>query len=180
MFGEAFFGQNYFGETAGKSLATYPIAKSAQYDIVTRQKIIDSLVYSLKTGHTSTKSLRYDIDTSHPVTKAETYRILISHTLTKADVYRVLTSHAATKSQSAAFTCNRTTWVSNINAQSSDYRLVTYQDPDGGNWHLATLNSMQIGYILSATGTNPIAVSTVWAQIETTPAITNSKFLPLF
>lgn len=50
-------------------------------------------------------------------------------------------------------------------------RYVTYLDPDGSAWTpTGTIESMQIGYILTVTGTNRIDFSTMSAIVDYTPA----------
>lgn len=71
--------------------------------------------------------------------------------------------------QSAAIIPNNTTWRTNGSAAPFLYPIVAYTDPDGADWTLDTLNSMQIGYILSTGGTNRIDVSSVWAHVEVAP-----------
>lgn len=75
-----------------------------------------------------------------------------------------------TKIQSGVLIPNSTTWRTNQAALPRNYPLVTYQDPDGGAWIKTTLDSMQIGYILTATNVQTIAVSTVWASVDYTPS----------
>lgn len=99
---------------------------------------------------------------------------------TTAIKLEIMKTSGGTKQQSAAFTRNNTNFQTNTNAQASVYKLITYQDPDGGNWHKATLDSLQIGYILSMANTDPIGISTVWTLVEYTQQVTNSGFLPFF
>ncbi len=95
--------------------------------------------------------------------------------LTSADAVTALTleimkTSGGTKQQSAARIPNTTSWETNDNSTPRLYPMVTYTDPDGASWTQATLDTMQIGYIVSAAGTSLIRVSTVWASIDYTPA----------
>lgn len=87
-----------------------------------------------------------------------------------------------TKSQSSAIIPNSTTWKTNAPASPANYPITMYQDPDGSNWSKATLDSMQIGYIVSAAGVNTAAISNIWAMVDYTPGVApanNSGFLGL-
>lgn len=86
---------------------------------------------------------------------------------------------SGTKAQSGALIPNSTTWVTNAAAAAFIYPLITYQDPDGGTWTQATLDSMQIGYIQTAINVQTIAISTVWASVDYTPASSGSPNLAL-
>lgn len=79
---------------------------------------------------------------------------------------------SGTKSQSAAIAPNSTAWLTNSAASPRNYPLVTYQDPDAADWAKTTLDSMQIGYIQTATNVRTIAVSTLWASVDYTPSTT--------
>lgn len=74
-----------------------------------------------------------------------------------------------TKAQSSAIIPNSTTWRVNASAAPFIYPLVTYQDPDAANWTQSTLDSMQIGYTITATNVQAIAVTGVWASVDYTP-----------
>lgn len=75
-----------------------------------------------------------------------------------------------TKAQSGNIIPNSTTWRTNASATPFIHPLVTYADPDTAAWTSATLDTMQIGYVISAANTQAIAVSNVWAMVEHTPA----------
>lgn len=81
---------------------------------------------------------------------------------------------SGTKAQSGALIPNSTTWATNTAAAPRNYPLVTYADPDGAAWTQTTLDSMQIGYIQTATNVQTIAVSNVWASIDYLPALSLS------
>ena len=70
--------------------------------------------------------------------------------------------------QSSAITPSSTTWYTN-NASIVSYPITLYQDPDGSPWTPATLDTMQIGQIISAVGTGYARVSAVWAMVDYTP-----------
>ncbi len=77
-----------------------------------------------------------------------------------------------TKTQSSAILPNSTTWRTNVPGTTlpKTYPLITYTDPDGAAWTQATLDTMQIGYIQSATNVQTIAISTIWVYVDYTPA----------
>lgn len=75
---------------------------------------------------------------------------------------------SGTKSQSGTLIPNSTTWITNAATNPRNYPLTTYQDPDGTAWTQSTLDSMQIGYIQTATNIQTIAVSSIWALVEYT------------
>lgn len=82
---------------------------------------------------------------------------------------------SGTKSQSADLVPNSTTWLTNAAAVPRNYPLVTYADPDGAAWTQTTLDSMQIGYIQDVVNVQTIAVSTLWASVDYTPAIASTQ-----
>lgn len=77
---------------------------------------------------------------------------------------------SGTKSQSANLVPNSTSWKTNAAATPWTHPLVTYQDPDSAAWTQTTLDSMQIGYVQSATNVQTIAASTAWALVDYTVA----------
>jgi len=85
---------------------------------------------------------------------------------------------AGTIQQSADIIPNGTSFATNVNAVPHNYQLVTYQDPDSSAWTRSTLNTMQIGYKLTAAGTNRIDVTTVWASVDFTP-VTIANTIPI-
>lgn len=76
---------------------------------------------------------------------------------------------AGTITQSAAIIPNSTTWFTNAPADPKNYPITLYQDPDGSNWTQTTLDSMQIGYKVTAAGVNRIQLTNVWALVDYTP-----------
>lgn len=85
---------------------------------------------------------------------------------------------SGTKSQSSSIIPNSTTWRTNAAGALGtprNYPLTAYQDPDSGGWTPTTLNSMQIGYIQTATNVQAIAVSTVWALVEYTGIVVSDS-----
>lgn len=108
-------------------------------------------------------------DTVNVVAIGGRFADLVGADATAAFKFELEKTGSGTKSQSAAIIPNSTTWKTNGTA-SLNYPLVTYQDPDGANWTKTTLDSMQVGYIVTATNVQSIAVSTVWASVDYTPA----------
>lgn len=87
---------------------------------------------------------------------------------TTAIKYEIEKKSSGTISQSAAIIPNSTTWRTNSITAPWTYPLILYQDPDGANWDYTTINSMQIGYKLTAANVNRIDVTKVWALVEIT------------
>lgn len=85
----------------------------------------------------------------------------------KAEIEKTATG---TITQGTAIIPNSTTWNTNGTSTPRNYSLVTYQDPDGSAWTQSTLDSMQIGYKLTAAGTNRVEVTNVWVVVDYTPA----------
>lgn len=46
---------------------------------------------------------------------------------------------------------------------------MTYTDPDGDDWEQETLDTMQIGYALTAINVQTIAISNIYAMVDYTP-----------
>lgn len=78
---------------------------------------------------------------------------------------------SGTISQSSAIIPNSTTWRTNTTTAPMAYPIILYQDPDSSLWTQSTLDSMQIGYKITAGGTNRVEVSNVWACIEYAPGL---------
>lgn len=72
-------------------------------------------------------------------------------------------------SQSSALIPNSTSFLTNAPTAPKQYPLTTYQTPDGNDWTYDTLNTLQIGYALTATNVQTIAISTVWVLVEFEP-----------
>lgn len=69
-------------------------------------------------------------------------------------------------SQSSALIPNSTAFLTNSTAVPKQYPLITYLTPDGDEWTYSTLNTLQVGYALTATNIQTIAISTVWVSVE--------------
>lgn len=89
---------------------------------------------------------------------------------TTAIEFQIEKTSGGTLSSSSAIIPDTTSWNTNGTSAPRNYPLVTYQDPDGAAWTQTTLDSMQIGYIISAGSTNRIDVTNVWASVDYTPA----------
>lgn len=94
---------------------------------------------------------------------------LVSADATTAFKFELEKTGSGTKTQSAAIIPNTTTFSTNAGADPRTYPIITYTDPDAAAWTGTTLDSMQIGYTLTATNVQTIAVSTVWASVDYTP-----------
>lgn len=109
---------------------------------------------------------------------------LIGADATAAFKLEIEKTSGGTKAQSGTIIPNSTAWITNSLAGSiSIPPLITYQDPDSANWTQATLDSMQAGYIQTATNVQSIAVSNVWVSVEYVspggndwPILTGNKF----
>lgn len=85
-----------------------------------------------------------------------------------------------TVAQSAAIIPNSTTLFSNAPAEPRNPPLTLHTDPDGLPWNIGNLTTSQIGYQLTAAGTNRIRVSGIWALADITPsAPTNAPPPPI-
>lgn len=94
---------------------------------------------------------------------------LVSADATAAFKLEIEKTSGGTKAQSGTIIPNSTTWGTNAGADPRTYPLITYADPDGSAWTNSTLDSMQAGYIQTATNVQTIAISTVWASVAYTP-----------
>lgn len=94
---------------------------------------------------------------------------LVAADATAAFKVEVIKTSGGTKKQSSTIIPNSTTWKTNATASPWIYPIIAYQDPDNSNWTQSTLDSMQVGYTLTATNVQTIAASTVWAMIDYTP-----------
>ncbi len=77
---------------------------------------------------------------------------------------------SGTIQQSSALIPNSTLWKTTSTGSTFPIGslLVAYQDPDGANWTKSTLDTMQIGYKLTAVGTNRIDVTNIAAMVDYT------------
>jgi len=93
----------------------------------------------------------------------------------------LIKTSAGTKLQSGAIIPNTSTWRTNALVTPWTYPITTYVDPDGSPWSQTTLDSMQIGYTLTAANTRTVAISSIWALVEYTgPMVSSGSFLQLF
>ena len=78
---------------------------------------------------------------------------------------------AGTKAQSVAITPSAQAWVSNANALPwGAYPITEYLDPDGvSKWTQATLDTMQIGMIVTSAQTRLDWVTGIYAVVDYTP-----------
>lgn len=79
---------------------------------------------------------------------------------------------SGTKGQSAAFTSTSTSFITTALAQS----IVEYTNPDGAAWTQSTLDTMQIGMIVTTGNTNDLIVSTIWAYVDYTPSAGGTQY----
>ena len=105
-------------------------------------------------------------DTVKLVSVGVRFADLVSADATAAFKVELLKTSAGTKTQSGTLIPNSTTWKTNATATPLIYPIISYQDPDGVQWRKATLDSMQIGYTLTAANVQTIAVSNIWALVE--------------
>lgn len=106
---------------------------------------------------------------------------LVSADATAAFKVELEKAASGTKTQSGTLIPNSTSWKTNSAVAPNNYPLVAYNDPDGNSWTQSTLDSMQIGYIQTATNVQTIAISNIWALVEYIPQNTNAdKFMQVF
>lgn len=74
-----------------------------------------------------------------------------------------------TKAQSTEVVRNATSYIMNTNAVPRLPPQTLYTDPDGAAWTQSTLDSMQVGYVISTGNTARADISTVWATVEYNP-----------
>jgi len=117
-------------------------------------------------------------DTVKLVSVGVRFADLVSADATAAFKVELLRTSAGTKTQSGTLVPNSTTWKTNAVTTPLIYPIIAYQDPDGAQWTKTTLDSMQIGYTLTATNVQTIAVSNIWALIEYTTPSNGSAFFP--
>lgn len=111
-------------------------------------------------------------DTVNCVMIGARYRNNLADTLAAMKV-QVKKTSGGTILQSAALIPNDTSWQSLTPNQPRIYPIIMYLDPDNTvAWTQATLDTMQVGQKLTATGTNRVQVTTVWASIDYTPSST--------
>lgn len=88
---------------------------------------------------------------------------------TTAIKVQVKKTSGGTISQGSAIIPNTTTWVTDGLAGTFLPTLVMYNDPDGNPWTQSTIDTMQIGQIVSSFGTNRIYITSIWAYVDYTP-----------
>lgn len=108
-------------------------------------------------------------DTINVVQVGVRYRAIVA-AAEAAFQLRIKKTSGGTISTSSQITPNATTWKTHANAAPFNYALTLYADPDSGAWTKATLDTAQIGYIVSATNTNAANISTVWLMVDSTPS----------
>ena len=110
-------------------------------------------------------------DTVNVVSVGFRFANIVAADATASIKIEVEKTSAGTKTQSAAIIPNSTTWRSNVPGTTlpKTYPLITYTDPDGAAWTQATLDTMQIGYVLFAALTRAIGVTTIWTYVDYTP-----------
>lgn len=107
------------------------------------------------------------------------YSNISSADATTAFKFEIEKTGSGTKAQSAAIVPNTTTWRTNsAGGVVYPYPLITYQDPDASAWTQTTLDSLQVGYIISTGSVNPIGISNVWVSIDYTPSGSSPSLSP--
>lgn len=66
---------------------------------------------------------------------------------------------------------NATGFTSSNTLGTANKDFKTYLDPDGAAWTNSTIDSMQVGYKMTAVTANEIRVTTVWVYVDYTPAV---------
>lgn len=94
---------------------------------------------------------------------------LVGADATAAFRLQIEKASGGTKAQSGNLIPNSAAWRTNSAAAPDTYPLTAYTDPDGAAWTQSTLDSMQIGYVQTATNVQTIAVSNVWAYADYEP-----------
>jgi hypothetical protein len=94
---------------------------------------------------------------------------LVGADATAAFVAQIEKITGGTKSQSSNLIPNNTSFLTNQAAVPKQYPLTTYLNPDNDDWTYDTLNTLQVGYALTATNVQTIAISTVWVLVEFVP-----------
>lgn len=82
---------------------------------------------------------------------------------------RLKKTSGGTVATGTAVTPNSTSYQTNQNAVPRISPLITYLDPDGAAWTKATLDTAQVGYIISTGNTNQYRVSNVWMVVDYLP-----------
>lgn len=109
-------------------------------------------------------------DTVNVVAVGARFADLVAADATTSFKLEIEKTASGTKTQSAAIIANSTTWRTNATAAPFNYPITTYQDPDGSAWTQSTLDSAQIGMIVSAAGVRTAAITKVWMLVDYTPS----------
>lgn len=99
---------------------------------------------------------------------------------TTACKLQVVKTGGGTVAESGALIPNSTTFRTTFAAPTTAGApalppITLYADPDGAAWTLTTIDSMQAGIKLTATGTNRIRATALWVTFDTIPASALSK-----
>lgn len=111
-------------------------------------------------------------DTVNLVAVTGRFADLVAADATTAFKFEIEKTASGTKTQSAAIIANSTTWQTNVAGatQPKVAPITAYLDPDGAAWTQSTLDSMQIGYLLTTAGVRTAAITSVSAIVDYTPA----------
>ena len=90
--------------------------------------------------------------------------------------FRIVKTGGGTQSLSAAIVPNSATWRTNANAVPRTSPITLYLDPDSAAWTQTTLDSMQIGVVMTVNQTPYVWISSVWAMVDYTPGVVNKDF----
>lgn len=82
---------------------------------------------------------------------------------------RIKKATGGTVALSAALTPNSTAFKTNANAAPNVPSQTLVLDPDGAPWTKATLDTAQIGMIISTANTNRADISAIWLTVESIP-----------
>lgn len=87
-----------------------------------------------------------------------------------------------TVSKSSNIIANAVVWGTNSSAAAIllNYQFSLYNDPDSSPWTQSTINSMQIGAIIAASGTHNIQITGLWALVEYVPGVSTGYPAGLF
>jgi hypothetical protein len=83
--------------------------------------------------------------------------------------FEIEKASSGTKATSAQIVPNTTTWNTNSTAIPHNPVITLYADPDGSPWTQSTLDTMQIGYKLTANpavGGRRVDVSAIWVLVD--------------
>lgn len=111
-------------------------------------------------------------DTVNVVAVTGRFANLVAADATTAFKFEIEKTGSGTKTQSAAIIANSTAWTTNVvgATQPKPAPITTYLDPDGAAWTQTTLDSMQVGMIVTAAGVRTVAITSVSAIVDYTPS----------